>query len=430
MAVLSPITSAELDAFPNAPALDPPNGVTSNFENPPNKNYIVQAVVPVCLVLTTLAALIRTCHKLFLLRKVGFPDVLMVISLGCYVVVSYLAYRLVHHPGAFVHQWDVLLKDMPDILFPLFLSGSFYIGTVLTIKAAILLEWIRIFIPYGVRNNFFWLCYSVLGANVVFYIVTLFLMNFACVPIEKNWNPLFVGGSCPVNRSAFNITSAVLNLCSDITILLLPQHIIWRLDMSVFRRVGVSVISAIGVFCCASSGLRLRAILNYSRSDDILYHTAPVILWALAEMTCMFLIFGAPSVASILSETVLFKRLTSSPKSLGDRLTRCSGTRAGVPSWPGPTMTNNPQSNSTHAYYRRINNFNRGVVLTTIGSQSTMRSDSIEHLKDHVAIQSPLPRGIIRTTHFETHEEYGDLERDIVLCDGYDRQHPWAKDRI
>lgn len=171
----------------------------------------------------------------------------MLISLGCYIVGAYLNYQLVENPGAFVHQWDVLLKDMSDILFPLFLSGSFYIGAVLTIKAAILLDWIRILIPYGVRNNFFWLCYGVLGANVIFYIVTLFLMNFACVPIEKNWNPLFVGGSCPVNRKALNITSAVLNLCSDISILLLPQHVIWRLDMSTKRRVGVSVIFAIGV---------------------------------------------------------------------------------------------------------------------------------------------------------------------------------------
>ncbi|KAI0851147.1 hypothetical protein F5Y00DRAFT_15953 [Daldinia vernicosa] len=430
MAVLSSIISAELDTSLDVPALNPPNGIASNFGNPPNRNYIAQAVIPTCLALTTTAVLLRICHRLFCLKKFGFPDVLMLISLGCYIVGAYLDYRLVENPGVFVHQWDVLLKDMSDILFPVFLSGSFYIGAVLTIKAAILLDWIRSLIPYGVRNNFFWLCYGVLGANVIFYIVTLFLMNFACVPIEKNWNSLFVGGSCPVNRKALNITSAVLNLCSDISILLLPQHVIWRLDMSAKRKVGVSVIFAIGAFCCASAGLRLRAILNYSRSDDTIYHTAPMMLWALAEMTCMFLIFGTPSAAEILSEIRLLGRFTSSPRSLGDRLTRRSGSRAGIPSWPGSDMTNNPQANSSHAYYRRINNFNRGVVLTTIGSQGNMRSDSIEHLKDHVVIQPPERGKIVRTTHFETHEEYGDFERDLAPYDGYDRQHPWARDRI
>ncbi|KAI1798788.1 hypothetical protein F4811DRAFT_162090 [Daldinia bambusicola] len=430
MAVLSSITSAELDAFLDVPALDPPNGIVSNFDNPPNKNYIVQVVVPICLFFTTLAVLIRACHKFFFLKKFGFPDALMVIFLGCYAVVAYLSYRLVKNPGAFVHQWDVLLEDISRILFPIFLSGSFYIGAVLTIKAAILLDWIRILTPYGVRSNFFWFCYVVLGANLVFYILTLLLMNLACVPVEKNWNPLFIGGSCRVNPTALNVTSAVLSLCSDIAILLLPQHVVWDLDMSATRKVGISVIFAIGVFCCASAGLRLRAILNYSMSDDMLYHAAPVMLWSLAEMTCMFLIFGAPSVASILSQTVVFKRLTSSPHLFRNRITRRSGSRAGIPQWPGPSMMNNPQSSSSHAYYRRINNFNRGVVLTTIGSQGKMRSDSIEHLKDHVAIQAPLPRGIIRTTHFETHEEYGDIERDLVLCDGYGRQHPWAKDRV
>ncbi|KAI1652471.1 hypothetical protein F4813DRAFT_394637 [Daldinia decipiens] len=457
MAVLSLITSAKLDTSLDVPALNPPNDITSNFGHPPNKNYISQAVIPTCLALTTIAVLLRTCHRLFCVKKIGFPDILMLISLGCYIVCAYLNYRLVEDPGAFVHQWDVLLKNMSDILFPLFLSGSFYIGAVLAIKAAILLDWIRSLIPYGVRNNFFWFCYGVLGANVIFYIVTLFLMNFACVPIEKNWNHLFVGGSCPVNRKALSISSAVLNLCSDISILLLPQHVIWRLDMSTKRRIGVCVIFAIGVLltlyvilsfdtsefggrqnanirkhysCCASAGLRLRAILNYSRSDDIIYYTAPVMLWALAEMTCMFLIFGTPSAVKILPEIRFLDRFTSSPRSLGERLTRRSGSRAGIPSWPGSDMINNPQANSSYAYYRRINNFNRGVVLTTIGSQGNMRSDSIEHLKDHVVIQPPERGKIMRTTHFETHEEYGDFERDLALCDGYDRQHPWAKDRI
>ncbi|KAI8964531.1 hypothetical protein F5Y11DRAFT_88097 [Daldinia sp. FL1419] len=430
MAVLSSIVSAGLDSFLDVPALNPPNGVSSNFDNPPNKNYIALAVIPICLTFTTIAFLLRICHRLFFVKSIGFPEALMVISLGCYAVCAYLSYRLVKTPGAFVHQWDVLLKDISDILFPLFLSGSFYIGAVLTIKAAILVDWIRTLIPYGVRNGFFWLCYAVLGANIVFYIVTLFLMNFACVPVEKNWNPYFDGGSCPVNRKALSVAAAVLNLCSDTSILLLPQHIVWRLDLSTTRKVGVSVIFALGVLCCASAGLRLRAILNYNRSDDTLYHTAPIMLWALAEMTCMFLIFGIPSIAKILSDTRFLDRFSSSPQLLGNRLTRRSGSRGGVPSWPGPSMINNPHGNPSHAYYRRIHNFNRGVVLTTIDSQSKMRSDSIERLKDHVVIQPPEPGRIMRTTHFETHEEYGDFERDLVLYDGYDRQHPWAKDRI
>lgn len=172
---------------------------------------------------------------------------LMTIAFGCYVTDIYLGYRLQENPGAFVHQWDVRLKDMPDILFPLFLSASFYIGVVLTIKAAILLEWVRIFIPYGVRNRFFWLSYGVLGANTIFYIITLFVMNFACTPVEKNWNPLFEGGSCTINTQAVNIASAVLNLCSDVFILLLPQRIIWGLKMNTKTKVGVSFIFAIGV---------------------------------------------------------------------------------------------------------------------------------------------------------------------------------------
>lgn len=171
----------------------------------------------------------------------------MVLAFGCYLADIYLGYRLKAKPGAFVHQWDVRVKDMPDILFPMWLSNIFYIIAVLTIKAAILLEWVRIFVPYGVRNRFFWLCHAVLGMNTIFYIVVLFVMIFPCIPVEKAWNPMYAGGYCTINTQAVNIASAVLNLASDIFILILPQRIIWGLKMSAKTKRGVSVIFAIGI---------------------------------------------------------------------------------------------------------------------------------------------------------------------------------------
>ncbi|KAI2618565.1 hypothetical protein GGS26DRAFT_380968 [Hypomontagnella submonticulosa] len=443
MGDLSSLSPAQLEAFLNQPALQPPDNVIPNFENPPNRNDIAQAVVPFCLTITTIAVLLRIYARMFCVKKFELHDSLMVIAFGCYVVDIYFGIRLQEKPGAFVHQWDVRLGDLPEISFPLFLSASFYIGVVLCIKAAILLEWVRIFIPYGVRNRFFWLCYGVLAANTIFYIIVLFLMNFACIPVEKNWNP-FVDGSCNVNTTAVNIASAVLNLCSDVFILLLPQRIIWSLKMSTKTKVGVSVIFAIGILCCTIAGLRLGAELTYSRSDDVLYNTAPVMLWALGEMTCMFLVYGVPSGAKILSDSRLPSRLASSLRSLRGKISQRGGSRGsgtGQSSWPGSSsmIIDNSQSNSSHTYthYRKIDNGNGGMLLTTIDSARDQRpSGSMEQLKDPMIIQQQQDRAameagmIIRTTHFVTHEDYGDLERGLVLNDGYDRQHPWAKDRI
>ncbi|XDG05671.1 hypothetical protein ABKA04_005286 [Annulohypoxylon sp. FPYF3050] len=434
---LSSLTPAELEQLLNGPALAPPDGVIPNFDDKDNKNYIAQAVVPLCLVLTSIAVFLRVWSRIFYIKKVELTDALMTIAFGCYIVNIYIGYRLLDNPGVFVHTWDIRLKDMSSVLFPLFLSASFYIGVVLTIKAAILLEWARIFIPYGVRNRFFWCVYGVLSANTIFYIIVLFLMNFACTPVQKNWDPLFVGGTCPINTQAVNIASAVLNLCSDIFILLLPQRIIWSLKMSTRTKTGVSIIFAIGVICIIAAGFRLGAEIDYTKSEDIVYNISPVLLWALAEMTCMFLVFGVPSGAKILSDTRIPSKLASSLRSLGGRFQRNSashGSGTGASSWPRSSMImNNSHADSSRTYYRKIDSGNGGMLLTTIDStRGQPPNESTEYLKDQTTVLPAEPEAgmIIRTTQFVTREHYGGYEHGLAVGDGYERQHPWAKDRV
>ncbi|KAI1097492.1 hypothetical protein F4804DRAFT_327449 [Jackrogersella minutella] len=434
----SSLTPEQLQALLNGPALQPPDGVIPNFDSRENKNHIAEAVIPICLVATTIAVFLRVYARIFCIKKIGLPDVLMTIAFGCYITNIYFGYRLLHNPGVFVHTWDIQLKDMSSILYPLFLSASFYIGVVLTIKAAILLEWARIFIPYGVRNVFFWCVYGVLGANTIFYIIVLFLMNFACTPVEKNWDPLFVGGSCPINTQAVNIASAVLNLCSDIFILLLPQRIIWGLKMSRKTKTGVSIIFAIGIICCIAAIFRLDAEVEYTKSTDIIYKTSPVLLWALAEMTCMFLVFGVPSGAKIMSDTHLSSKLTTSLRSLRGKFPRRStlggGGTGASSSWPRSSMmmNNSSHADSSRTYYRKLENGHGGMLLTTIdSSRGQQMTESVEHLKDQAGVPAAPEAGmIIRTTHFVTREDYDGYEHCLAIGDGYDRQHPWAKDRI
>ena len=68
---LSPEQSA---VFLNGPAGIPPKGMTPNFEDPPNHDSLVISTVTVCLVLTTLAIMIRIYTKAFLIRSIKYED--------------------------------------------------------------------------------------------------------------------------------------------------------------------------------------------------------------------------------------------------------------------------------------------------------------------------------------------------------------------
>lgn len=115
----------------------------------------------------------------------------------------------------------------------------------MSLKIGVLLEWARIFVPKGTRDTFWWTCYITLALNVLFYAAVKFVDNLACFPHEKIWN-LTVEGHC-LNLRASTLASAVVNLVSDLVILGLPHIVIWKLNMSLTKRIGVSCVFAVGV---------------------------------------------------------------------------------------------------------------------------------------------------------------------------------------
>lgn len=116
-----------------------------------------------------------------------------------------------------------------------------------SMKTAILLEWTRIFVPPGktTKNSFYWTCQVVMWVNILYYAAVITAWALSCSPHAKIWTPS-LPGKC-FNTKAFFVTNASLNLASDIVILALPQSSIWGLQMSRRKKIGVSLVFAIGV---------------------------------------------------------------------------------------------------------------------------------------------------------------------------------------
>jgi hypothetical protein len=127
------------------------------------------------------------------------------------------------------------------------LGSIFYGLVIMLLKAAILLDWLRIFVPRGQRNAMFWISHGLIWSNVLFYGVGTIVEIFQCTPREKIWNALYEAGSCPIHMPAHMFASGIINLVSDIMILALPQKVIWKLHISTHNKVGVSLLFAVGI---------------------------------------------------------------------------------------------------------------------------------------------------------------------------------------
>lgn len=117
---------------------------------------------------------------------------------------------------------------------------------IFLVKVAILLQYLRVFVPHKTRNLMFWACHAFIWVNFIFFFVATFLMIFTCRPAKKFWNP-WIEGSCIDGVKTYAFASA-FNATFDLLILILPQPIIWSLQMTLKKKIALSAVFLVGVW--------------------------------------------------------------------------------------------------------------------------------------------------------------------------------------
>ena len=67
-----------------------------------------------------------------------------------------------------------------------------------------------------------------------------------CKPIAYNWDTTIEGGSCANQTQAFEAVG-ILNLLTDIAIIILPMPWLWTLQLPISKKLGLTAIFGIGV---------------------------------------------------------------------------------------------------------------------------------------------------------------------------------------
>lgn len=117
---------------------------------------------------------------------------------------------------------------------------------IMLMKAAIIIEWIKIFVPGRTRNKFFWCAWALVGLNTGFYVAGIVSENLSCIPFQMIWDKTITDGHC-INTKALDIAAASIDFVSDLAVIILPQQVIWRLQMSKKKKIGVSLLFGMGI---------------------------------------------------------------------------------------------------------------------------------------------------------------------------------------
>lgn len=112
-------------------------------------------------------------------------------------------------------------------------------------KLSILLQFNRLFAPHKLGKAY-WFIQGVIWINTVYYLAGMLAIIFECTPRSKVWDVFTPGGTC-VNIAALIVAGAVINLASDVVMLLIPLFCISSLQLPVRKKIGVSCVFATGV---------------------------------------------------------------------------------------------------------------------------------------------------------------------------------------
>ncbi|KAK5634528.1 hypothetical protein RRF57_010242 [Xylaria bambusicola] len=326
------------------PALPPPAGAIPNFTNPPNENGLAIAVITVTVTICTVSGLIRAYSRIYCVKKVRIEDYLGLLSYAFYLGATGILARISSEPALFVHQYNLHLLDLERFIYLYVLSTILYCFTLMFVKAAMLLEWIRIFVPGYAHNTFWWICCIMIIANSALYIATIVTINFICIPRERIWRR-WIPGTC-INITAFNIFISGFNLIFDILILLLPHRLIWKLALTPKQKIGVSFVFSVGILkrylliifhvsACVSAAGRLASSISMGYTRDLTYAYSRHLLWGLAENTSALLVFCVPAIPLAFRGINPVATFCETLRSRAKQLVRLhSSIRASASSWP------------------------------------------------------------------------------------------------
>ncbi|KAI1828364.1 hypothetical protein F4861DRAFT_535326 [Xylaria intraflava] len=256
------------------------------------------ALIVITIVATCLRFLSRNLSKPLLGNHRGlfwWDDWLALGAAIVAVALCSLTLRAVHLGGG-KHIWVIPPGNLLELLKILFSIYFVYDIGIALAKASALTFLKRIFPPY-VSPRWFniavWICH---GLNVAWLFGIVFGTIFMCNPITKNWNPTEQGYCGPM--SSLYLGSALPSVVIDLVILLLPVPMIWGLQASRERRVGITVVFIFGYLSVVVTIGRLAAALEGGEAvdADITYAGIPFFYWCLAEVPAMIVCISLPAM--------------------------------------------------------------------------------------------------------------------------------------
>ncbi|KAH6721874.1 hypothetical protein BKA61DRAFT_650523 [Leptodontidium sp. MPI-SDFR-AT-0119] len=229
-----------------------PPGVVPNLEHPQDVLKTTNLVVEIlCLLLATPCVLLRLYIKARIIRMVGIEDWCCLIA-GVLATAFFISGIMMGIFGGGYHDWevrkDLFIKFKQETYFDIILNSP----TLFFTKSTILLVFVRVFAPMEKAVKGIYAFIIVMG---LYYAASTISKIWICTPIGAFWNPS-IRVSCINTVLLFRIDNYV-SVITDALICILPVPLMWSIQMTTKKKIGIGLLLGAGGLATACSGTRL-----------------------------------------------------------------------------------------------------------------------------------------------------------------------------
>ncbi|KAI1337315.1 hypothetical protein F5Y15DRAFT_158593 [Xylariaceae sp. FL0016] len=348
-------------------------------ENPndPGRKNIILGVSWTLTAISCVFIVIRFLYRRRVPSRLGWDDWSIGVA-GCLQLVHVSFVTTACHYGAGMHDEDLTLDQLVHVLkwFWITTTPAILVSIVARASAAILL--IRIF---GSKTWLRWYFIIFTVFQIIGGIINIVFIWIQQTPIESVWNPLveptFERAGDFDDISAY--VSQALFAFADLSYVLFPVVIIWKLNMPLRNKIGLCVV--MGLSLISFVGSVMKAVTSSTAESQ--YSASLVILWSSIEQTLVIIISCIPALRhAILAELPMLHSIGSSLVRIvtGARSRKGSATSVGTPSEGSPSRSK----------YRNLPSRGKGSVEDGgFGSQ-----DAITSVESHGPSSLPGPYGV------------------------------------
>ncbi|CAD6590843.1 MAG: hypothetical protein ASARMPREDX12_004751 [Alectoria sarmentosa] len=224
------------------PAMEAPPGLHSNLIDPSSTDYLTIIVCVLILVLSTPFVALRLYTRQFITSQVWWDDGCCVLGWIFEIALTGLLLKALDYGGG-TDLWN-LFQNM-EILART--------GMCFT-KSSIILLYQRLFLPPGTgRSHIWWSIWVVFYWNLLSALALIITAATECV---GRADKVSKGEEC-LDQYAILVCASVINVVSDLMILVIPISAIWGLHMAKEKKLKLGAVFAVGSLGVLASVARL-----------------------------------------------------------------------------------------------------------------------------------------------------------------------------